>query len=131
MTKARGEFELASWNEDTYEELEDGGKLTRASVTQTFTGDVTGDGSVEWLMCYGADGTARFVGLQYVRGVVGDNKGSFVLETEGEFDGKTAFWSASVVPGSGRGELTGMTGTAKFSAPRGSKAEFALDYKLA
>ena len=35
MTTATGRFELASWNEDTYDELPTGGKLTRASVTQT------------------------------------------------------------------------------------------------
>ena len=28
MAKAKGEFEVASWNEDTYEEREGGGKLT-------------------------------------------------------------------------------------------------------
>jgi hypothetical protein len=130
MTKAKGAFELASWDENTYEELDDGGKLTRASVTQTFTGDVSGEGAVEWLMCYQSDGTARFVGLQSVHGVLGDKKGSFVLETEGEFDGKMALWSASVVPGSGRGELEGLTGKAKFGAIHGPKAEFELDYRI-
>src|SRR5882724_9440937 len=130
MTKAKGACELASWDENTYEELDDGGKLTRASVTQTFTGDVTGDGAVEWLLCYQSDGTARFVGLQSVHGVLGDKLGSFVLETEGEFDGKMALWSASVVPGSGRGELEGLTGKAKFGAIHGPKAEFELEYRI-
>jgi DNA-binding NarL/FixJ family response regulator len=34
--KAHGSFELASWQEDTYDDLGGGAKLTRASVTQTF-----------------------------------------------------------------------------------------------
>src|SRR5690242_13885895 len=96
VKKATGGFEIASWDEDTYEELGEGARLARASVTQKFTGDVTGDGSVEWLMAYRADGTAYFVGLQLVRGSIEGNDGAFVLETHGDFDGKVASWSASV-----------------------------------
>jgi Protein of unknown function (DUF3224) len=130
MTNANGSFELASWEEDTYEELEDGGKLTRASVTQAFNGDVVGDGAVQWLMCYRNDGTAHFVGLQLVRGVIDQRKGSFVLETSGDFDGKQATWTGSVIPGSGSGELESIRGTATFGAPMGSKADFAFDYEF-
>src|SRR6266498_3921468 len=53
----KGEFELKSWDEKAFVEG-NGEKLTHASVTQHFTGDVKGDGSVEWLMCYRPDGTA-------------------------------------------------------------------------
>ena len=67
-----------------------GGKLTAPSVTQTFTGDVEGDGAVQWLMSYRKDGTADFVGLQRVRGSIGGRTGTFVMETIGEFDGKVA-----------------------------------------
>jgi len=130
MTKAKGSFELASWQEDTYEDLGDGAKLTRASVTQTFNGDVDGEGAVEWLMAYRPDGTAHFVGLQRIRGAVDGHKGTFVLATIGEFDGQMASWTASVVAGSGTAELVGMTGSGKFDAPRGPKATFDLDYQL-
>jgi len=130
MSRAKGAFELASWNEEQYGDLDDGGKLTRASVTQTFSGDVTGDGAVEWLMCYRSDGVAHFVGLQTVRGAIDDRKGSFVLETAGVFDGKAAHWSALVVPGSGTGDLEGLGGKAKFGAPHGSKAAFDFEYDL-
>ena len=127
---ATGGFEIASWDEDTYEELDGGARLARAAVTQKFTGDVTGDGRVQWLMAYRADGTAYFVGLQLVRGAVGGRDGAFVLETHGEFDGKVASWSASVVPGSATGELDGLKGTATFSAPLGSAASFEMEYDI-
>jgi hypothetical protein len=130
MTKAHGSFELASWAEDTYEDLGGGAKLTRASVTQTFQGDVAGDGSVEWLMAYRADGTAHFVGLQHVRGSIGDRRGSFVLETIGEFDGQQATWQGSVVQGTATGALEGLSGQATFGAPHGSTAAFELDYSF-
>jgi subtilisin family serine protease len=130
MTTAKGQFELASWNEDTYQELGNGGKLTRASVTQQFSGDVTGVGAVEWPMCYQPDGTARFVGWQQVDGAVGGTEGSFVLETAGDFDGGKAVGQWTVVPGSGTGGLTGLTGSGRFEAPHGPKADFTLAYDL-
>ena len=131
MTKATGSFELASWDEETYEEMGDGRKLTRASVTQRFTGDVAGEGEVEWLMCYASDGTAHFVGLQSVRGDILGRKGSFVLETRGDFNGQLATWEAAVVPGSATGDLAGLVGSGTFGAPHGPMATFDLDYKFA
>ena len=130
MPTAKGEFELASWNEDTYQELDTGGKLTKASVTQTFSGDVTGAGAVEWLMCYQPDGDARFVGLQRVEGAVGDQKGSFVLETAGDFAGGKAVGTWRVIAGAGTGALAGLTGRGAFEAPQGPKATFSLTYEF-
>lgn len=131
MTKAHGSFELASWKEETYAELAAGAKLTRASVTQTFGGDLGGDGSVEWLMAYRQDGTAHFVGLQRVDGTLAARRGTFVLETSGEFDGQRATWRASILPGTATGELEGLVGEATFEAPHGSTASFELEYSFA
>lgn len=130
MTNARGEFTVASWDEDTYAELDGGRKLTRASVGQEFTGDIAGKGHVEWLMSYRDDGTARFVGLQQVDGSIGDRSGTFVVETIGEFDGKEAKGSWSVVAGSGTGQLTDLKGAGEFTAPMGGTPTFNLEYLL-
>ena len=130
MATATGSFELVSWQEDVYEEGEDGANLSRADVLQRFEGDVTGDGAARWLLAYRPDGTAHFVGLQRVDGSIAGRKGRFVLETSGDFDGHVATWKASVVPGSGTGELAGLTGQGSFGAPHGSRASFELDYAL-
>jgi hypothetical protein len=130
MTKAAGTFELASWDESSYEDFEAGSKLTLAAVTQKFDGDIAGEGAARWLMFYRDDGTAHFVGLQRVSGSIGKRAGSFVLETTGDFDGKTAKWDASVVRGSATGELEGLTGRGSFGAPKGPKASFELDYRF-
>ena len=127
-THAQGIFELQSWDENAYLELEGDAKLTRASVAQKFTGDLDGDGSVEWLMCYADDGTARFVGLQHFSGRVGGRSGSFVLETLGTFEGGEAKGTWSIVPHSGTGELRDISGTGGFAAPHGPKATVELDY---
>jgi hypothetical protein len=129
MPSANGTFELSGWDEQPVAEW-DGGKVTRASVTQTVTGDVTGAATTEWLMCYAADGTARYVGLQRVEGALAGREGSFVLESSGEFADGVARGSLRVVPGSGTGGLAGLTGEGKLEAPHGPTATFGLDYDL-
>src|SRR5512135_3400830 len=121
MATMKGAFQVASWDENAYDER-DGRRLTRASVTQRFEGDIAGEGSAEWLMAYQPDGTARFVGLQLVNGELAGRRGTFVLETAGQFDGGVARWEAGVISGSCTGELGELTGAGKFEAPHGSQA---------
>lgn len=127
MMHLTGTFEISAWEETTLHESEEGSKLTRATVRQTFTGDVDGTGEVEWSMFYRSDGTARFVGLQRVEGMFGEQPGSLVAETSGEFDGSTASGTWTIVAGSGERGVTGIEGTGTFSAPRGSTARYSLD----
>ncbi len=127
-THAQGTFEISSWDENAYIELDGGAKLTRASVGQAFSGDLEGEGSVEWLMCYREDKTADFVGLQRFVGRLGSRSGSFVMRTQGTFDGEKAAGELSVVAGSGTEELGGITGAGAFVAPHGSTPSVDLDY---
>jgi Protein of unknown function (DUF3224) len=127
-THAQGTFEIKGWEENAYEELAGDAKLTRASVAQAFTGDLEGEGSVEWLMCYREDKTADFVGLQRFVGRLGERSGSFVMQTRGTFDGSEARGSLEVVERSGTEELAGITGSGAFAAPHGPKATVELDY---
>jgi hypothetical protein len=128
-THANGTFKIESWDEQPYVEVDGGGKLTRASVSQSFSGDIEGDGDVQWLMCYRPDDTADFVGLQRIVGRIGDRSGSVVLvQTAGSYDGQVAKGELSVVPGSGTGELGGLRGTGAFRAPHGSEPSITLDY---
>ena len=129
MESIKGSFQLKSWNENAYEER-DGRRLTRASVSQEFEGDIAGDGAAEWLMAYQADGRARFVGFQVVDGVIAGRRGTLVLETLGEFDGRVARWDATVVPGSSTGELSDATGAGRFEAPHGSRASYEFEVTL-
>ena len=127
-THAQATFEIQSWDENAYVELDGDAKLTRASVGQAFAGDLDGEGSVEWLMCYRQDKTADFVGLQRFVGRLGSRSGSFVMRTQGTFDGEKAVGELSVVPGSGTEELGGITGAGAFLAPHGSTPSVDLDY---
>ena len=127
-THAQARFEVQSWDENTYEELDGDAKLTRASVGQGFTGDLEGDGSVEWLMCYREDKTADFVGLQRFVGRLGGRSGSFVMQTQGSFDGTEAKGSLAVVDARAPRSWPASRARGAFAAPLGSTASVELDY---
>ncbi|HEY6854411.1 MAG TPA: DUF3224 domain-containing protein [Gemmatimonadales bacterium] len=127
---ANARFALKSWDEKPYSEGADVPKMTRASVTKTFTGDLAGDGQVEYLMMYRSDGSATFVGLERFVGRVGARTGSFVLQRTGVFEDGQAKESYSVVPGSGTGQLRGLRGEGTSSVGHGAEHPFTLSYEL-
>jgi Protein of unknown function (DUF3224) len=102
---ANSRFTIKSWDEKPYSEGPGLPKLTRAAVTKTFTGDIAGEGHVEYLMMYRSDGSATFVGLERVVGDLGEKTGSFVLQRTGIFENGVAKESYVVIPGSGTGGL--------------------------
>lgn len=128
---ANARFAIKGWDEKPYSEGQDLPKMTKASVTKSFTGDVAGEGHVEYLMMYRADGTATFVGLERITGTVAGKTGSFVLQRTGVFENGAANESYSVVPGSATGELRGLRGEGTSSVGHGSEHPFVLDYEFA
>ncbi len=129
-TRATGRFEVKRWDEQPYDEIEGGPKLTRASVTESWHGDIEGEGSVEYLMMYRDDGSASFVRVERVVGRLGDRSGSFVLQGSGTFEGGMAKGTWLVVRGCGTGELRGLRGEGGFVAPHGPQGSITLDYQF-
>src|SRR2546426_964028 len=116
MTKqAKGTFDVKTWDEKPYDEMEGGPKLTRASVTQSHSGDIEGEGTLEYLMVYRDDSSASFIALERIVGKVGSRPGSFVLQGTGAFEGGIAKGEWLVVPGSGTGDLRGLRGEGGFA----------------
>lgn len=130
-THATGTFELQGWDETPYGEIDGERKLTRASETTTFRGDVEGKGTLESLMFYRRAASGSFIGLEHVAGRLGERTGSFVLHHTGTFEGDTVTASWYVVPGSGTGDLEGLRGEGGFGAQQGQRqTPFTLDYEL-
>lgn len=127
---ANARFAISNWDEKPYSEGPDLPKLTRAAVTKTFTGDITGESHVEYLMMYRGDGTAAFVGLERITGHLAGKAGSFVLQRTGVFENGTAKESYSVVPGSGTGELQGLRGEGTSAVGHGMEHPMTLTYEI-
>jgi hypothetical protein len=127
---ANARFAIKSWDENAYSEGQDQPRLTRARVIKTYTGDIEGEGRVEYLMMYRADGSAAFVGLEQIVGRLGDRSGSFVLQRTGIFEGGQAKESYSVIPGSATGDLQGLAADGSSAVGHGMEHPFMLSYEL-
>jgi Protein of unknown function (DUF3224) len=127
---ANARFAIKGWDEKPYSETQGLPKLTRATVSKTFSGDIEGESQVEYLMMYRSDGSASFVGLERIVGRLNGKSGSFVLQRTGTFEGGQAKESYSVVSGSGTGELRTLHGEGTSSVGHGSEHPFTLTYEL-
>ena len=127
---ANARFAIKRWDEKPYSEGPDLPRLTRATVTKTFTGDIEGEGQVEYLMMYGNDGSATFVGLERIVGRIGGKAGSFVLQRTGIFESGQAKESYAVIPGSGTGELRDLRGDGTSAVGHGNEHPFLLNYEF-
>jgi hypothetical protein len=128
-THGTGTFQGKSWDEVAYDEGEGRPKLSRASVTNVYTGDIEGESTLEYLLAYQNDETANFVGIERVNGRIGDKSGSFVLQQSGTYEAGIAKGNWFVVPGTSTGELTGLRGEGGFEANHDG-ATFTLDYDI-
>jgi hypothetical protein len=127
---AKSRFAIQSWDEKPYSEGDDLPKLARATVIKAFTGELEGEGQVEYLLMYRSDGSATFVGLERVVGRIGGKDGTFVLQRTGVFESGRAKEAYMVVPGSGTGELHGLRGDGKSDVGHGMEHPFELYYEV-
>ncbi|HEY2507499.1 MAG TPA: DUF3224 domain-containing protein [Streptosporangiaceae bacterium] len=130
MAHATGTFIVKSWDESTYQELEEGAKLTKASVMFTLEGELAAEASWDAVMCYRPDGTAVYTGMQRVVGDLAGATGSFVVQAEGEFVAGEARSRWQVISGSGTGGLAGLRGAGEAVASATPPGTFTFDYEL-
>ncbi|MFI0742917.1 DUF3224 domain-containing protein [Streptomyces sp. NPDC021100] len=123
-THADSTFTFLDWKEDELGRTEGGTRLARAYVRNTYRGAVeAADTHCAYTIAYAPDGTGTFSGYQLLEGTVAGRKGGFAVREEGTFDERgTVRCSFEVVPGSGSGELTGLTGSGSYTAEHGVKA---------
>jgi hypothetical protein len=127
-THAKATFTINAWEEKAYNEIKGGPKLTRASVSKSYQGEIKGEGKLEYLMMYRDEGSASFLGLERVVGSVGGRSGSFVLQHSGTFKDGVATVTLLVVPGSGTGDLHGLRGNGEFAVGHQQPYSLTLDY---
>lgn len=133
----KAKFSHTKWDESTMLDLEGDRKITRASVGFDYTGEkVDGKSQVEYLMYYlmhDADdphkARATYSGFLVFSGTLDGRKGSFVMRENGEYSAGEANSECTIIEGSGTEELTGITGTASFTAT-GEKDIMLFDVEL-
>jgi Protein of unknown function (DUF3224) len=129
--RAEGTFTVASWEEDTYQDLAGKEKLTKARMGFRLSGDLTGDLVSDSLMYYREDGTAEYTGLQRFTGQIAGRSGTCVMVADGGYDGGEARSTWRVITGSGSGGLAGLEGSGASVAGSGQPGgTYSLDYEL-
>lgn len=129
-SKSTATFQVTGWDEEPISEGKGKPKITKAHVTCTFTGDVTGDGVADYLMVYPTDDSATFVGLQQIDGKIDGHKGSVVLEVNGKFEGGVASAEWSVAKDGATGGLKGLTGHGGYTSKSDGSADVTLNYDI-
>ena len=129
-TRASGTFDVKLNPLETYNRTE-GANLGRLSIDKQFHGDLEATSQGEMLSAIGAiKGSAGYVAIERVSGKLADRSGSFVFQHSGTMTRGAPQLSVSVVPDSGSGELTGLSGTMAIIIADG-KHSYEFDYTFA
>ena len=127
-THADAVITVHAYEPAAYDEAVGGLALSRIHVEESFSGDISGEGVVEFLQAARADGSASFVGIERVTGTVAGRRGTFLLQDAGTVLDDIVSGDWFVIPGSGTGELSGLRGTGGFRANLGEGAQVHLEY---
>ncbi len=75
-------------------------------------------------------GSAGYVAMELITGKLDGRSGSFAVQHTGSMNRGAATMVLAIVPDSGTGELTGLTGTMEINVAEGGKHSYKLDYLL-
>lgn len=124
---ATGTFDIVRWNDAVYAEPE-GATLSRVEMGKAFKGDLEGTSEGTLLTAATEIGPAAYVGLEHVSGSLRGRRGSFLLQHHVDADAGRAL--ATIVPGSGTGELRGLRGEVLITIEEGGLHRWTLDYEI-
>lgn len=110
----RGAFDISGWEAEPYTVEGANGELTRVTATKQFVGDVEGTSVAELLMAGNTRG-AGYVASEVFTGTFLGRRGSVIVQHWGLAEGTAAASSGHIVPGSGTGDLEGVSGKVEYS----------------
>jgi hypothetical protein len=104
--------------------------ISRYALDKQFHGDLDGTSKGEMLSSGDpSKGSAGYVAIERVTGTLHGRTGSFALQHNGSIDQGRFLLEVTVIPGSGTGELAGISGTMKIIISAG-KHSYTFDYTL-
>ncbi len=128
--KISGIFEVDLAPLEPYAQGVKGITLGRMSIDKRFLGELNGSSKGEMIMAMTAvKGSAGYTAIEQVTGELSGKKGSFVLQHFGIMDRGTDRLILEVVPDSGTGELSGLTGSMAIKIENGTHF-YAFEYEI-
>lgn len=129
--KVSGTFEVNLQPLTTFAEGSDGINLGRMSIEKTFSGELAATSQGEMLTAMTpVEGSAGYVAIEQVTGTLSGRNGRFVLQHFGTMSQEQNFLLLEVVPHSGTGELTGISGKMSIQIEDGQHF-YEFDFELA
>jgi Protein of unknown function (DUF3224) len=130
MTTVQGTFDITRWDDSTYLDA-DGIKLGAVDVAKTFRGGLEGTSTARLLTAGGPVPTsAGYVAIERFVGSVDGVEGSFVLQHSAVMSGGDGDMSVQIVPDSGTGKLSGISGTLRIDRDADGGHSYRLDYEV-
>ncbi len=110
-------FEVTAWEQGEPEG--NAPTLSTAVVRKRYSGSLAGDGKANLMMCQAdlkdMSAGAGYIASEVVNGILQGRSGGFVMHHWGTSVGGSKKTGGHIVPGSGTGELAGLTGTVEIS----------------
>lgn len=104
-------FTMRTWDEKVVAGDEAGPRYAHAHCTFDYSGVIEGSSTCDYLLYYAAEGTdEKAPGFERIEGSVDGRKGSFVIRHAVGYGADGVRGTFTVVPGSGTGELAGISG---------------------
>jgi hypothetical protein len=129
MHSASGTFAVTMSPEPPYD-VNEGASIGRVSIKKQFSGDLEATSSVEMIGARSeTKGSAGYVAIERVNGVLHGRAGTFVLQHNGTMTRGKGELSVTVVPDSATGELKGLAGRMTIEIIDG-KHLYAFEYEL-
>ena len=125
---ASAPFTNDRYDEEPYGEAE-GAELSRIHISRTFSGELEGESTAEVLIAKSERG-GGYVGHDRITGRLQGKPGAFVLQHTGLMGPEGITNTGTIVPGTGTGELAGITGEGTMLADEEGNHTLTLDYEL-
>ena len=104
--------------------------LSRLTITKQFHGDLAATSAGQMLAAMtDVDGSASYVAIERAAGALHGRSGSFILQHYGISDRGSQQLTLAVVPDSGTGDLSGLSGTMAIHIADGLHT-YTFDYAL-
>lgn len=130
LQRANGTFEVTLTPQEHDPGRSDVGP-GRMLIDKQFQGDLAGSSQGEMLAVRSeTPGSAGYVAMECVRGTLKGREGTFALQHSGSMARGHASLVITVVPDSGTGQLTGLTGTMTIDFSSAPKHGYSLAYSL-
>jgi hypothetical protein len=124
MMTAKGYFEI-----DLKPAQDDHNPAGRMYINKVYSGDLQGQGNGQMLSKRTESGASAYSAVEEFEGTIDGKTGSFTLIHNGYMSQSEQKLTIIILPGSGKGELTGVTGTMDIIQDNGSH-QYVLSYEL-